>query len=156
MNTVTNRSQPTLPSTDPQASANNVADAPTSAPSPFAITNSNPFAESTSIRYGSASTSAKTTNKTSATCEAAKAYEDKLNQSETISLDGKVLADAVLPSSRGAADAPTVRVSTFGANGVQANDMMVIQRGKPELGKPNVVLYMPEKDGTSFHEFNDL
>lgn len=52
-------------------------------------------------------------------------------------------------------DKPGVQVSTFAVDGVQSNDMMVIKRVPPTEEGPNLVLYMPEEDVTSFHEFKN-
>lgn len=135
-------------------------------PTPFAITGTNPFHDNAPKRSEPhATTSPKSVDLPSVTSAGSRApssataagqiYTAALGRNDTLSADAKAIAGAVLPATHGGFSAPAVRVSPFAANGVQANDMMVIQRVAPELGKPNVVLYMPEKDGASFHEFND-
>ncbi len=71
----------------------------------------------------------------------------------TLSAEGYQLTKAVVsPNKPGA---PGVQVSTFAVDGVQSNDMMVIKRVPPTENGPNLVLYMPEDDVTSFHEFQN-
>jgi hypothetical protein len=139
------------------ASATTTAGLPTHPPVPFAITDTNPFGDGRPNAYPSPSPATQSGSfAPSAADEAGQIYTTRLTQDSALSADGKSLADTVSPSNHGHVSDPAVRVSTFAVDGVQANDMMVIQRGRPELGKPNVVLYVPEKDGASFHEFNDL
>ena len=64
------------------------------------------------------------------------------------------MVEAVL--SPGKASLPKVQVKTFSVNGIQANDIMFIQRVPPVLDGTNIVLYIPEKEGGSFHSFNSL
>jgi hypothetical protein len=66
----------------------------------------------------------------------------------------KELVEAVL--SAGKSSPHKVRVNTFAVEGIQANDMLVIQRTPPTPNGPNIVLFMPEKDGPSFHGFKDV
>ncbi|VCU63035.1 MULTISPECIES: DUF6543 domain-containing protein [Pseudomonas] len=72
---------------------------------------------------------------------------------DTLSAEGYQLVKAVV--SRNKPGAPGVQVSTFAVDGAQSNDMMVIKRVPPTEDGPNLVLYMPEDDVTSFHEFKD-
>lgn len=65
--------------------------------------------------------------------------------------DASAMVDAVL--SPGKAPLPKVQVKTFAVNGIQANDILFIQRVPPVSDGPNVVLYVPEKDVGSFHAF---
>ncbi|MGE1156371.1 dermonecrotic toxin domain-containing protein [Pseudomonas kitaguniensis] len=68
-----------------------------------------------------------------------------------VSADGKELLDAFLnpdPSS------PTqVHVRSFAVHGVPSNDMFIIRRKPPVPDKINVMMYMPEQNQKSFHEF---
>lgn len=48
-----------------------------------------------------------------------------------------------------------VQVSTFAVDGVQSNDLIMIKRVPLTEEGPNFVLYMPEDDVTSFHEFDN-
>lgn len=71
----------------------------------------------------------------------------------TLSAEGYQLTKAaVSPNKPGS---PKVQVSTFAVDGVQSNDMMVIKRVSRTEEGPNLVLYMPEDDVTSFHEFKN-
>jgi hypothetical protein len=68
--------------------------------------------------------------------------------------EANALLDAVLsPGKRGL---PKVQVKTFAVDGIQAKDIMVIQREPPVPDGPNIVLYIPEKEGSSFQAFNTL
>lgn len=69
-------------------------------------------------------------------------------QGGTLSAEGHQLAKAAVSPGK-----PGVQVSTFAVDGVQSNDMMVVKRVPPTADGPNFVLYMPENDVTSFHEF---
>jgi hypothetical protein len=141
------------PSTTPTNSSTN-------SPAPFTITNTSPFSENTQTsRAPAASASAKISAASAAlsgSSQAAQTYTTKLTAANTLTTDAKALANAVLPSKGGGFSEPAVQVSTFAVGGVQANDMMVIQRTTPESDKPNIVLYVPENEGASFHEFADL
>ena len=53
------------------------------------------------------------------------------------------MVEAVL--SPGKASLPKVQVKTFSVNGIQANDIMFIQRVPPVLDGPNIGLYIPEE-----------
>ncbi|NCE90667.1 hypothetical protein DK871_11285 [Pseudomonas sp. L13] len=82
-----------------------------------------------------------------------------LDDGETEYLGGALSAEgyqltkaAVSPDKPGS---PGVQVSTFAVDGVQSNDMMVIKRVPPTEEGPNLVLYMPEDEVTSFHEFKN-
>ncbi|NVZ53280.1 hypothetical protein HX792_23270 [Pseudomonas sp. B6002] len=66
--------------------------------------------------------------------------------------DANAMVDAVLYP--GKATLPKVQVKTFAVNGIQANDILFIQRVPPVPDGPNIVLYVPEKDGGSFQAFN--
>jgi hypothetical protein len=161
MNTVTNL--PRLASLDP---LNGSADHTPNRSSkdlhaPFSITHTDPFGESAAQRYESRATTAVPAGASSpalsGTGQAAGTYATALGRdSGKLTADGNTLAGTVLPSHRGGFSGPAVQVSTFAVDGIQANDMLVVQRIAPVLGKPNVVLYMPEKQGASFHEFNDV
>jgi hypothetical protein len=139
----------------------------TNPPTPFAITTARPFEPRTSNlrqpRQTAPAQSAELPPVTHAGSlapsmakKAGQIYTSRLSQDNTLSADAKSLARIVSPSSQGRLSEPPVRVSTFAVDGVQANDIIVIQRISPTLGKPNVVLYLPEKQGTSFQEFNDI
>ncbi|MGY2376023.1 dermonecrotic toxin domain-containing protein [Pseudomonas sp. SDO524_S393] len=65
--------------------------------------------------------------------------------------DANAMVDAVLYP--GKATSPKVQVKTFAVNGIQANDILFIQRVPPVSDGPNIVLYVPEKDGGSFQTF---
>lgn len=87
------------------------------------------------------------------------AREKFLDDGETEYLGGTLSAEgyqltkaAVSPDKPGS---PGVQVSTFAVDGVQSNDMMVIKRVPPTEEGPNLVLYMPEDEVTSFHEFKN-
>lgn len=68
-----------------------------------------------------------------------------------LTADGKELLDALL--NPGPSQPTKVHVLSFGIHGVRANDMFLVRRNPPVPGKTNVMLYMPEKDTPSFHEF---
>lgn len=71
----------------------------------------------------------------------------------TLSAKGYQLTKAALsPNKPGS---PGVQVSTFAVDGAQSNDMIMIKRVPPTEEGPNFILYMPEDDVTSFHEFNN-
>lgn len=71
----------------------------------------------------------------------------------TLSAEGYQLTKAALsPNKPGA---PGVQVSTFAVDGVQSNDMMLIKRVPATEEGPNFVLYMPEDEVISFHEFKN-
>lgn len=79
-----------------------------------------------------------------------------LDDSETEYLGGTLSAEGYQwVKAAVSRDKPGVQVSTFAVDGVQSNDMMVIKRVPPTEEGPNLVLYMPEKDVTSFHEFKN-
>ncbi|WP_256346372.1 MULTISPECIES: membrane-targeted effector domain-containing toxin [unclassified Pseudomonas] len=64
------------------------------------------------------------------------------------------MADAVMwPGKKGL---PNVQVKTFAVDGIQAKDIVFIQRTPPVSNAPNVVLFIPEKEGSSFHAFNTV
>ncbi|KRP41146.1 hypothetical protein TU73_27730 [Pseudomonas libanensis] len=71
----------------------------------------------------------------------------------TLSAEGYQLTKAAVSSNK--PGSPGVQVSTFAVDGAQSNDMMVIKRVPPTEGGPNLVLYMPEDEVTSFHEFKN-
>ncbi|QXH78618.1 dermonecrotic toxin domain-containing protein [Pseudomonas salmasensis] len=83
-----------------------------------------------------------------------------LDDGETEYLGGTLTAGghqltkaAVKPDKPGA---PCVSVSTFAVDGVQSKDMMVIKRVPATAEGPNFIVYMPEDEVTSFHEFNTV
>lgn len=49
-----------------------------------------------------------------------------------------------------------VQVKTFAVDGIQARDIIFIQRVPPTAEGPNIVLFIPEKTGDSFQSFNTL
>ncbi|MGY2401617.1 dermonecrotic toxin domain-containing protein [Pseudomonas sp. SDO5271_S396] len=64
------------------------------------------------------------------------------------------MVDAVRwPRTRGL---PSVQVKTFAVDGVQATDIIFIQRVPSVPAGPNIVLYVPQDDGRSFQSFNSL
>lgn len=64
------------------------------------------------------------------------------------------MADAVrLPGNK---SLPQVQVKTFAVDGVQAKDIIFIERVPPTADGPNIVLYIPEKDGSSFQAFKNI
>lgn len=73
-------------------------------------------------------------------------------RSGNLSAKGHELVKAV--AKQGKAAAPGVQVSTFAVNGIQSQDMVMAKRVPPTAEGPNFVLYMPEDEFTSFHEFN--
>lgn len=85
---------------------------------------------------------------------ARQSFADRLEEDfydDTLSTKGKAMANAVLTP--GKASAQGVQVSTFAIDGVQANDIVVTKRVPATAEGPNFVLYVPEADGQSFHEF---
>ncbi|MBE8603368.1 dermonecrotic toxin domain-containing protein [Pseudomonas cyclaminis] len=68
--------------------------------------------------------------------------------------DVNKIVEAVL--SPGKAGLPKVQVKTFAVDGVQAKDIIFIQRVPPVLDGPNIVLYVPEKDGSSYQSFKTV
>lgn len=72
--------------------------------------------------------------------------------SGNLSAKGYQLLKAVVnPDKPGA---PGVQVSTFAVDGVQSKDMLVVKRVPPTADGPNFLVYIPDEDVTSFHEFN--
>lgn len=67
---------------------------------------------------------------------------------------GHALVKAVVYPDK--AGAPGVQVSTFAVNGFQSQDMVMIQRVPPSTEGPNFVVYMPEDEFMSFHEFDTV
>jgi hypothetical protein len=67
---------------------------------------------------------------------------------------GRELAGAVL--SRNDPLTPDIQVFTFAVDGVQSISMLVVKRDQPTAEGPNILLYMPNEEGESFHEFNDV
>ncbi|WP_256219510.1 membrane-targeted effector domain-containing toxin [Pseudomonas sp. PAMC 26793] len=64
------------------------------------------------------------------------------------------MADAMMwPGKNGL---PKVHVKTFAVDGIQAKDIVFIQRALPVPDAPNVVLFIPEKEGRSFHAFKTV
>ncbi|WP_256348388.1 membrane-targeted effector domain-containing toxin [Pseudomonas reactans] len=49
-----------------------------------------------------------------------------------------------------------VQVKTFAVDGIQAKDIIFIQRAPPVSDGPNIVVYVPEKDGSSFQSFKTV
>ncbi|NVZ22532.1 dermonecrotic toxin domain-containing protein [Pseudomonas costantinii] len=69
-----------------------------------------------------------------------------------LSKKGQMLAyAAVEPNWKGA---PSVQVSTFAVDGAQSSNIMVVKRVPAIAEGPNFLLYVPEENGASFHEFN--
>ena len=64
------------------------------------------------------------------------------------------LLEAVL--SPGQAGLPNVQVRTFAVDGVQSKDIIFIQRVPLVPDGPDIVLYVPEKDGSSYQSFNTV
>ena len=56
----------------------------------------------------------------------------------------------------GKKDAPRVQVKTFAVDGIQAKEIIFIQRVPTVADGPNIVLYIPQKDGRSFQSFNSI
>ena len=73
-------------------------------------------------------------------------------RSGDLSAEGHALVKAAV--NPGKAGAPGVQVSTFAVNGIQSPDMVMIKRVPPVDEGPNFVVYMPEDEFTSFHEFS--
>lgn len=71
-----------------------------------------------------------------------------------MSPDVNKMVDAVMWP--GKAKNPQVQVKTFAVDGIQAKDIIFIQRVPPVSDGPNIVLYVPEKDGNSFHSFKSV
>ncbi|WP_258166678.1 dermonecrotic toxin domain-containing protein [Pseudomonas poae] len=72
-------------------------------------------------------------------------------QEGSLSKKGLELARAtVAPNNPGA---PGVQVSTFAVDGVQANDIVLTKRVPPTADGPNFVLYVPDANDPSLHEF---
>ncbi|MFC6298226.1 membrane-targeted effector domain-containing toxin [Pseudomonas spelaei] len=51
---------------------------------------------------------------------------------------------------------PQVQVKTFAVDGIQAKDIIFIQRVPPVPDGPNIVLFIPEKEGSSFQSFKTV
>ncbi|SUD30869.1 Uncharacterised protein [Pseudomonas fluorescens] len=49
---------------------------------------------------------------------------------------------------------PGVQVSTFAVDGAQSKDIVLVKRVPTTAEGPNFLLFVPDKDGKSFHEFN--
>lgn len=61
------------------------------------------------------------------------------------------IADAVMWP--GKKNNPQVQVKTFAVDGIQARDIIFIQRVPAVPDEPNIVLFVPEKEGRSLHSF---
>jgi len=61
------------------------------------------------------------------------------------------IADAVMWP--GKKNSPQVQVKTFAVDGIQARDIIFIQRVPAVPDEPNIVLFVPEKEGRSLHSF---
>ena len=64
------------------------------------------------------------------------------------------MADAVLWP--GKHKSPQVQVKTFAVNGIQARDIIFIQRVPAVPDRPNIVLFIAQKDGSSFQSFKTV
>ncbi|MDN5595656.1 MAG: hypothetical protein L0G75_02220 [Pseudomonas sp.] len=71
-----------------------------------------------------------------------------------LSPDVNRLAEAIL--SPGKPGLPKVQVKTFAVDGMQAKDIMFIERVPPVPEGPNIVLFIPDKAGNSFLTFNTV
>lgn len=71
-----------------------------------------------------------------------------------IAPDAHRMVEALLSPSK--KDLPKVQVKTFAVDGVQAKDIIFMQRLPPRPDSANIVLFIPQKDGTSFHSFKTL
>lgn len=71
-----------------------------------------------------------------------------------LSPDVNRLAEAIL--SPGKPGLPKVQVKTFAVDGMQAKDIMFIERVPPVPEGPNIVLFIPDKAGNSFLSFNTV
>jgi len=82
-------------------------------------------------------------------------YMDRVQsefQNGSLSAGGRALAyAAVRPDKPGA---PGVQVSTFAVDGAQSNDIVMVKRTPATAEGPNFLMYLPEKEGQSFHAFN--
>lgn len=82
-------------------------------------------------------------------------YMDRM-QSEfrdgSLSAGGRELANAAVRP--GKAGALGVQVSTFAVDGAQAKDIVMVKRTPETAEGPNFLMYVPEQEGHSFHEFN--
>ncbi|QLG93431.1 hypothetical protein HZF02_16320 [Pseudomonas yamanorum] len=65
----------------------------------------------------------------------------------------KELVDAVLYPEKSTTH--KVQVKTFAVDGIQANDLIVVQRVPSNPNGLNIVLYMPDQQGASFHGFKN-
>lgn len=70
----------------------------------------------------------------------------------TLSAKARELADAAV--SPGKVGAPGVQVSTFAVDGAQAGDIVVVKRMPTTPDGPNFILYIPDRNTASFHEFD--
>lgn len=71
-----------------------------------------------------------------------------------ISADVNKMAEAVMWPGKNTQ--PQVQVKTFAVDGIQAKDIIFIQRTPPVPDGPNIVLFVPEKEGSSFKSFKTL
>lgn len=78
-----------------------------------------------------------------------RAQEEFLDGS--LSKEGLKLAKATVAPNK--AGAPGVQVSTFAVDGTQSSDIVLTKRVPATDEGPNFVLYVPDADGPSFHEF---
>lgn len=82
-------------------------------------------------------------------------YMDRM-QSEfrdgSLSAGGRELANAAVRP--GKAGALGVQVSTFAVDSAQAKDIVMVKRTPETAEGPNFLMYVPEQEGHSFHEFN--
>ncbi len=72
--------------------------------------------------------------------------------SGALDADSEKLVDVLLTP--GKAGAPKVQVKTFAVDGIQAKDIIYIERVPAEPNRPNIVLFIPETDTNSFQSFN--
>lgn len=90
-----------------------------------------------------------------------KPTRDRFTQSIANDLNGGRLSPDVSPMLDavlwpGKHNSPQVQVKTFAVDGIQAKDIIFIQRVPPVPGRANVVLFIPEKDGSAFQSFKTV
>ncbi|PRA22526.1 hypothetical protein CQZ99_23820 [Pseudomonas poae] len=64
------------------------------------------------------------------------------------------MAEAVMWPGKNSA--PQVQVKTFAVDGIQAKDIIFIQRAPPVTDGPNIVLYIPGNEGGAFQSFKTV
>ena len=68
--------------------------------------------------------------------------------------DTNNIVEALL--SPGKKNLPNVQVKTFAVDGIQASDIIFMQRVPARTDSINIVLFIPQNDGTSFQAFNTM